>query len=118
LFTIDYLGRKETIKGSSSCGMYLTKVGLAVIINRLNCDYLEIRFQKKTYRGPRRKGNENVGKCQNKRHCQYIRSRVDVIWRSHLGILCIPCYSSLSIEECHNILPYERASTPLAEPDL
>ena len=53
--------------------------------------------------------------------CDFIiltHGRVDVIWRFHLGILCIPCCSSLSIEECHNILPYERASTPLTEPDL
>jgi hypothetical protein len=48
----------------------------------------------------------------------YAKSRVDVIWLSHLGMLCILCYSSLSIEECHNILPYQRASTPLTEPDL
>jgi len=33
-------------------------------------------------------------------------------------MLCIPCFSSLSIEECHNILPYERTSTALTEPDM
>ena len=44
--------------------------------------------------------------------------RVDVIWTSCVGILCIPCCSPLSIGECHNILPYKRASTPLTEPDL
>jgi len=44
--------------------------------------------------------------------------RVDVIWTFCVGILRIPCCSSLSIEECHNILPYKRASTPLTEPDM
>jgi len=44
--------------------------------------------------------------------------RVDVIWLFHLGMLCIPGVSSLSIEECHNILPCERTSTPLTEPDM
>jgi len=31
----------------------------------------------------------------------------------HLGMLCIHGFSSLSIEECHNILPCERALTKL-----
>jgi putative DNA primase/helicase len=39
--------------------------------------------------------------------------RVDVIWLFHVGMLYIPCSCSLSIEECHNILPCERTSTPL-----
>src|SRR4030065_1019497 len=33
-------------------------------------------------------------------------------------MLCVPCYSSLSIEECHSILPCERTSTSLTEPDM
>ena len=41
------------------------------------------------------------------------RGRVDAIWLFHLGMLCFPCVSSLSIEECHNILPCERTSTSL-----
>jgi len=48
----------------------------------------------------------------------FSHGRVDVIWSFHVGILCIPCCSSLSIEECHNILPYKRTSTPLTEPDM
>ena len=35
------------------------------------------------------------------------RGRVDVLWFHHLGRVCIPRFSSLSIEECHNILPCE-----------
>ncbi len=30
-------------------------------------------------------------------------------------MLCVLCFSSLSIEECHNILPCERTSTSLTE---
>jgi hypothetical protein len=37
--------------------------------------------------------------------------RVDVKL-PYLGILCILCFSSLSIEECHNILPCKRALRP------
>ena len=44
--------------------------------------------------------------------------RVDIIWSPHLGLLCVPCFSSLSIEECHNIQPCEVTSMPLTEPDL
>jgi hypothetical protein len=51
------------------------------------------------------------------RLCAVYESRVDVIWLSHLDMLRIPCFSPLSIGECHNILPYKRASTPLTEPD-
>ncbi len=40
-------------------------------------------------------------------HC----GRIDVKL-SHLGILCIPSFSSLSIEECHNIQPCKRALRP------
>ena len=47
-----------------------------------------------------------------------IYCRVEIIWRFHLGILCIPSFSPLSIGTCHNILPFERASTPLTEPGL
>ena len=36
--------------------------------------------------------------------------RVDVIQLRRLGMLRIPCFSSLSIEKCHNILPCERTS--------
>ena len=44
------------------------------------------------------------------------RGRVDVIWSSYLDMVCVLCFSSLSLEECHNILPCKRASTPLTEP--
>jgi hypothetical protein len=33
-------------------------------------------------------------------------------------MLCIPRFSCLSIQECHAILPSERTSTPLTEPDV
>jgi hypothetical protein len=48
----------------------------------------------------------------------YNRGRVDAIWLSHLAMLCVPGFSPLSIEECHNILPCKRASTPLTAPDV
>ena len=38
--------------------------------------------------------------------------RVDVIQLFHLGMLRILCFSSLSIEECHNIQPCKRALRP------
>ncbi len=41
----------------------------------------------------------------------WLDGRVDVIWVFHWGILCVPSFSSLSIEECHNILPCKRMST-------
>jgi hypothetical protein len=34
------------------------------------------------------------------------------------GMLCVPGCSSLSIEECHNILPCERTSISLTQPDM
>ena len=43
-------------------------------------------------------------------NCRHTDCRVDVIQLTHLGILCIPCFPSLSIEECHNILPCKRTS--------
>ncbi len=48
---------------------------------------------------------------QNVRILPQIRGRVDVKLY-HLGILCILCCSSLSIEECHNIQPCKRTLRP------
>ena len=39
----------------------------------------------------------------------WIHGRVDVIWFSYSGMFCIPCFSSLSIEECHDIQPRQRS---------
>jgi hypothetical protein len=44
-------------------------------------------------------------------HSTKIRGRVDVK-PYYLGMLCVPSFSSLSIEECHNILPCKRALRP------
>ena len=60
---------------------------------------------------------QDIGK--NKLNCSItirhkeilILGRVDVKLY-HLGMLCVPSFSSLSIEECHNILPCKRTLRP------
>jgi len=50
-------------------------------------------------------------KLKNNLTFRWHYGRVDVKLY-HLGMLCIPCFSPLSIEECHNILPCKRALRP------
>jgi len=57
------------------------------------------------------KANYLSYEVQNVRILRQNLGRVDVKLY-YLGMLCVPSFSSLSIEECHNILPCKRALRP------
>jgi hypothetical protein len=54
---------------------------------------------------------KSSSQATKRRNSSKIRSHIDMIQLSNLGMLCVPDFSSHSVKECHNILPYEKTST-------